>query len=354
MLLLLAKDVIVLDTMKAIGLTRYLPIDDPESLKDLIVEKPKAQGHDLLVKVVSISVNPVDTKVRAPKDKVEETPKILGWDVAGIVEEAGENCTLFRPGDEVFYAGSISRQGGNSEYHLVDERIVGHKPKSLNFSEAAALPLTSITAWEAMFDRMKISQEPKNNEGKSLLIIGAAGGVGSIAIQLAKNAGLIVIGSASRPETVEWVTSMGADHTVNHHKPLLPQLQDLGFSNVPYIFCLNALENHWPSISEVVAPQGVVCAIDDPKSPLDLTLLKRKSVTFVWEFMFTRPLFKTEDMIEQHHLLNRIAVAVDKGTLKTTLTQRLEPISANNLRRAHKILESNQMAGKLVLEHFGS
>jgi NADPH2:quinone reductase len=344
----------VLDTMKAVGLIRYLPIDDPESLQDLIIEKPKAQGYDLLVKVVAISVNPVDTKVRAPKEKVEETPKILGWDVAGIVEETGENCTLFQPGDEVFYAGSISRQGGNSEYHLVDERIVGHKPKTLSFSEASALPLTSITAWEAMFERMKISREPEANAGKSLLILGAAGGVGSIAIQLAKQAGLTVIGSASRSETVEWVTGMGADHTVNHHEPLLPQLQDLGFSNVPYIFCLNALEKHWLGISEVVAPQGVVCAIDDPKSPLDLTLLKRKSVTFVWEFMFTRSLFETEDMIEQHHLLNRIAEAVDKGTLKTTLAKRLEPISAENLRRAHKLLESNQMVGKLVLEHFSS
>jgi NADPH2:quinone reductase len=338
--------------MKAVGLTRYLPIDDPESLKDLLIEKPKAQGHDLVVKVVSISVNPVDTKVRAPKDKIEETPKILGWDAAGIVEQAGESCTLFRAGDEVFYAGSLSRQGANSEYHLVDERIVGHKPKTLDFSEAAALPLTSITAWEAMFERMKISRKPKDNEGKSLLIIGAAGGVGSVAIQLAKHAGLTVIGSASRAETVEWVTSMGADHTVNHHEPLLPQLQELGMPNVPYIFCLNALEKHWLGISEVVAPQGVVCAIDDPKSPLDLTLLKRKSVTFVWEFMFTRSLFETEDMIEQHHLLNQIAEAVDRGMIKTTMTQRLEPISAENLRRAHKLLESNQMVGKLVLEHF--
>jgi zinc-binding alcohol dehydrogenase family protein len=338
--------------MKAVGLTRYLPIDDPESLKDLLIEKPKALGHDLVVKVVSISVNPVDTKVRAPKDKIEETPKILGWDAAGIVEQAGESCTLFRAGDEVFYAGSLSRPGANSEYHLVDERIVGHKPKTLDFSEAAALPLTSITAWEAMFERMKISRKPKDNEGKSLLIIGAAGGVGSVAIQLAKHAGLTVIGSASRAETVEWVTSMGADHTVNHHEPLLPQLQELGIPNVPYIFCLNALEKHWLGISEVVAPQGVVCAIDDPKSPLDLTLLKRKSVTFVWEFMFTRSLFETEDMIEQHHLLNQIAEAVDRGTIKTTMTQRFEPISAENLRRAHKLLESNQMVGKLVLEHF--
>ncbi len=339
-------------TMKAVGLTRYLPIENPESLVDVVVEKPRATGRDILVKVMAISVNPVDTKVRAPKDRVEEVPKILGWDVAGIVEEAGPDCSLFRPGDEVFYAGSIARQGGNSEYHLVDERIVGRKPASLNFAEAAALPLTSITAWEALFTRMSISQDPSANEKKSLLIIGAAGGVGSIAIQLAKQAGLIVIGTASRPETVEWVKSMGADYTINHHDPLLPQLEAIGFSSVPYIFCLNALEKHWAGISEAVSPQGVVCAIDDPTSPLNLKLLKQKSATFVWEFMFTRSLYETDDMIEQHLLLNLIADAVDHQKLKTTLSEVLGPISAEHLRQAHKLLESNRTIGKVVLENF--
>ncbi|MGO4501141.1 zinc-binding alcohol dehydrogenase family protein [Paenibacillus sp. 2RAB27] len=338
--------------MKAVGLTRYLPIENPESLVDIVVEKPSATGRDILVKVIAISVNPVDTKVRAPKDRVEEVPKILGWDVAGIVEEAGPDCSLFRPGDEVFYAGSIARQGGNSEYHLVDERIVGRKPTSLNFAEAAALPLTSITAWEALFTRMSISQYSGANEEKSLLIIGAAGGVGSIAIQLAKQAGLIVIGTASRPETVDWVKSMGADYTINHHDPLLPQLEAIGFSSVPYIFCLNALEIHWAGISEAVSPQGVVCAIDDPTSPLNLKLLKQKSATFVWEFMFTRSLYETDDMIEQHLLLNLIADAVDHQKLKTTLAEVLGPISAEHLRQAHKLLESNRTIGKVVLENF--
>ncbi|HBU83639.1 MAG TPA: zinc-binding alcohol dehydrogenase family protein [Paenibacillus sp.] len=342
----------IMATMKAVGLTRYLPIENQESLVDVVVEKPRATGRDILVKVMAISVNPVDTKVRAPKDRVEEVPKILGWDVAGIVEEAGPNCSLFRPGDEVFYAGSIARQGGNSEYHLVDERIVGRKPASLNFAEAAALPLTSITAWEALFTRMSISQDPVANEKKSLLIIGAAGGVGSIAIQLAKQAGLIVIGTASRPETVDWVKSMGADYTINHHDPLLPQLEAIGFSSVPYIFCLNALEKHWAGISEAVSPQGVVCAIDDPTSPLNLKLLKQKSATFVWEFMFTRSLYETDDMIEQHLLLNRIADAVDHQKLKTTLSEVLGPISAEHLRQAHKLLESNRTIGKVVLENF--
>ncbi|WP_246029190.1 zinc-binding alcohol dehydrogenase family protein [Paenibacillus humicus] len=339
-------------TMKAVGLTRYLPIENPASLVDVVVEKPRATGRDILVKVIAISVNPVDTKVRAPKDRVEEVPKILGWDVAGIVEEVGPDCSLFRPGDEVFYAGSIARQGGNSEYHLVDERIVGRKPASLNFAEAAALPLTSITAWEALFTRMSISPDSDANKGKSLLIIGAAGGVGSIAIQLAKQAGLIVIGTASRPETVDWVKSMGADYTINHHEPLLPQLEAIGFSSVPYIFCLNALEKHWAGISEAVSPQGVVCAIDDPASPLNLNLLKQKSATFVWEFMFTRSLYETDDMIEQHLLLNLIADAVDHQQLKTTLSEVLGPISAEHLRQAHKLLESNRTIGKVVLENF--
>lgn len=341
-------------TMKAVGLTRYLPIDHPESLLDLVVDKPTATGRDLLVKVIAISVNPVDTKVRKPKNLVEETPKILGWDVAGIVEAVGPDCTLFKPGDEVYYAGSLIRQGGNSEFHLVDERIVGRKPQNLSFAEAAALPLTAITAWEALFDRMGISEDKAVNEGKSLLIIGAAGGVGSIAIQLAKQVGLTVIGTASRPETVDWVTSLGADHTINHHEVLQPQLQALGFANVPYIFCLNALETHWAGIAESIAPQGVVCAIDDPTSTLDLTLLKRKSVTFVWEFMFTRSMFQTEDMIAQHVLLNRVADAVEQGQLKTTLAQTIHPINAENLRRAHALLESNTMIGKLVLEGFES
>jgi NADPH2:quinone reductase len=342
----------IMDTMKAVGLTRYLPIENPESLVDVVVEKPRATGRDILVKVVAISVNPVDTKVRAPKDRVEEVPKILGWDVAGIVEEAGTDCSLFRPGDEVFYAGSIARQGGNSEYQLVDERIVGRKPASLNFAEAAALPLTSITAWEALYTRMLISRDPGVNKGKPLLIIGAAGGVGSIATQLAKQAGLTVIGTASRPETVNWVRSMGADYTINHHEPLLPQLEAIGFSSVPYIFCLNALEKHWAGISEAISAQGIVCAIDDPTSPLNLKLLKQKSVTFVWEFMFTRSLYETDDMIEQHLLLNRIADAVDHHKLKTTLAEVLGPISAENLRQAHKLLESNRTIGKVVLEGF--
>lgn len=339
-------------TMKAVGLYRYLPIEQEDSLVDLIVDKPAPTGRDLLVQVRAVSVNPVDTKVRSPKEQVETTPKILGYDVAGIVVETGPESTLFQPGDEVYYAGSIARQGGNSEYHLVDERIVGRKPASLDFAEAAALPLTSITAWEALFDRMGVSQDPVVNQGKALLIIGAAGGVGSIAIQLAKIAGLTVIGTASRPETSDWVRSLGADHIIDHRQELAPQMQALGYATVPYIFCLNALDQHWAGISEIIAPTGTVCAIDDPKVPLDLRLLKRKSATFVWEFMFTRPVYETDDMIEQHRLLNQIAAYVEQGRVKTTMTTRLTPIHAATLRQAHAQLESNTTIGKLVIESF--
>jgi zinc-binding alcohol dehydrogenase family protein len=339
-------------TMKAVGLHRYLPIDNPESLLDLQIEKPSASGRDLLVRVKAVAVNPVDYKVRSPKEKVEENPKILGWDVAGIVEEVGPDCKLFKPGDEVYYAGDITRQGGNSEFHLVDERIVGEKPKSLSFAQAAALPLTTITAYEALFDRMNIRRKPSENQNKTLLIIGAAGGVGSIAIQLAKWAGLTVIGTASRPESIDWSKKQGADHTINHFKEFVPQLKQLGFETVHYILCLNTTDKHWINMTNAIAPQGKICSIVETKGPLDLTLLKNKSATFVWELMFTRSMFQTEDMIEQHKLLNEVADLVDSKIIKTTLTEHLSPINAENLRKAHTILETGKSIGKTVVENF--
>jgi zinc-binding alcohol dehydrogenase family protein len=339
-------------TMKAVGLHRYLPIDNPESLLDLQIEKPSASGRDLLVRVKAVAVNPVDYKVRSPKEKVEENPKILGWDVAGIVEEVGPDCKLFKPGDEVYYAGDITRQGGNSEFHLVDERIVGEKPKSLSFAQAAALPLTTITAYEALFDRMNIRRKQSENQNKTLLIIGAAGGVGSIAIQLAKWAGLTVIGTASRPESIDWSKKQGADHTINHFKEFVPQLKQLGFETVHYILCLNTTDKHWINMTNAIAPQGKICSIVETKGPLDLTLLKNKSATFVWELMFTRSMFQTEDMIEQHKLLNEVADLVDSKIIKTTLTEHLSPINAENLRKAHTILETGKSIGKTVVENF--
>lgn len=338
--------------MKAVGLYRYLPIDHSESLLDLQLEKPSARGRDLLVRVKAVAVNPVDYKVRSPKEKVEETPKILGWDVAGIVEEVGPDCTLFQPGDEVYYAGDITRQGGNSEFHLVDERIVGKKPKSLDFAQAAALPLTTITAYEALFDRMNISREPNENKNKTLLIIGAAGGVGSIAIQLAKRVGLTVIGTASRPESVAWAKELGADHTINHFEEFVPQLKQVGLETVHYILCLNTTEKHWVNMANVIAPQGKICSIVETDVPLNLTLLKNKSATFVWELMFTRSMFQTEDMIEQHKLLNEVADLIDSKIIKTTLNKRLSPINTENLRKAHSLLETGNSIGKIVVENF--
>jgi NADPH2:quinone reductase len=338
--------------MKAVGLQRYLPITDSESLLDVIVEKPTVQGRDLLVQVKAISVNPVDVKVRAPKNRTESSPRILGWDVAGVVEAVGAECSLFKSGDEVFYAGSITRPGGNSEFHLVDERIVGRKPQTLDYAEAAALPLTAITAWEGLFDRLGVSHNRELNEGKTILIIGVAGGVGSIAAQIANGAGLTVIGTASRPETVQWAHEHGAAHTINHHQTFLPQLDKLGFKAVDYIFCLNQMEQHWAQILETIAPQGKICSIVETDASLDMLPLKNKSAAFVWEFMFTRAMFETADMIEQHRLLNTIANKIDAGELRTTVTARLEPINAANLRRAHEMLESGSTIGKIVLEHF--
>jgi zinc-binding alcohol dehydrogenase family protein len=338
--------------MKAIGLYRYLPIEDPESLIDLELDRPVASGRDLLVRVKAISVNPVDVKVRAPKAQTETTPRILGWDVAGVVEEVGQDCTLFKPGDEVYYAGSVTSPGGNSELHLVDERIVGRKPKNLDFAQAAALPLTTITAWEGLFDRLEIAPQASTNQGKNILIIGASGGVGSIATQLAKWAGLTVIGTASRPETAQWAREHGADHIINHHQPFAPQLKQLGFATVNYIFCLSNTEQHWQNMVEVIEAQGKICSIVETHRDVNLTALQRKSATFVWEFMSTRPLYQTADMIEQHHLLNRVADLLEQGTLQTTLTQRLTPINAATLRQAHASVETGKTIGKIVLEQF--
>jgi len=340
------------ETMKAVGLYKYLPIENPESLLDVEVEKPVPAGRDLLVKVKAISVNPVDYKVRSPKNREESEPKILGWDVAGVVEQVGPEVTLFRPGDEVFYAGSITRPGGNSEFHLVDERIVGMKPSKLDFAHAAALPLTSITAWESLYDRLGISRNKADNEGKAILIIGAAGGVGSIATQLAKYSGLTVIGTASRPESADWVTGLGADHVINHFEAFLPQLKAAGWEQVDYILCLNSTEKHWSNMAEAIAPQGKICSIVETDELLNLTLLKNKSVTFVWELMFTRSIYQTPDMIEQHNLLNEIARLVDDGVLRTTTNETLTPINAANLRKAHAMLETGRTVGKVVLEGF--
>ena len=336
--------------MKAVGLYKYLPIDLPDSLVDVEIDKPSPQGRELLVQVHAVAVNPVDTKMRSPQDKVEDIPRILGWDVAGVVEAVGTDVTLFKAGDEVFYAGSFTQPGCNSEFHIVDERIVGSKPKSLDFAHAAAMPLTSITAWESMFDRLGIDSEGAD-AGKHLLIIGGAGGVGSMAIQFAKQlAKLTVTVTASRPESKVWVKDLGVDHIINHYLDIPEQVQKLGISGYDYILCFNDTDEHWQSMATVVAPQGKICSIVETAGDVDLGALKSKSATFTWEFMFTRSMYETDDMIEQHNLLNQVAKLVEAGTVKTTSNTVLKPINAKNLKEAHAEIEGRHAIGKIVLE----
>jgi zinc-binding alcohol dehydrogenase family protein len=329
--------------MKAVGLYKYLPIDHPEALLDLELKAPVAAGHDLLVAVKAISVNPVDYKRKAPKDLVEETPKILGWDAAGVVEAVGTEVRLFKPGDAVYYAGSVIRPGANCELHLVDERIVGRKPANLSFAEAAAMPLTTLTAWELMFERMGISRAGAQ-AGRSLLVLGGAGGVGSVAIQLAKNlAHLKVIASASRPESIAWCKALGADETVNHAQPL-------AIPEVDYLLCLSNTDAYWNQFAKLVKPQGKIGLIVRAAKPVDLALLHDKSITTCLEGMFTRSSYQTPDMEAQHQLLDEAAGLIEAGMLKTTLAKNLGKICAANLRRAHKMLEEGHVIGKLVLE----
>jgi zinc-binding alcohol dehydrogenase family protein len=304
------------------------------------------------VRVKAVSVNPVDIKTRAPKDQIETTPRILGWDVAGIVEAVGPDCHLFEPGDAVYYAGDWLHPGANSEFHLVDERIVARKPHSLDFAQAAALPLTTLTAWEGLFDRLTIALEPEKNRGKSILIINAAGGVGSIATQLAQWAGLKVIGTASRPKSIQWAKSHGTDMILDHRQPLANQLGQYGYASVDYILCLKSVAQHWHTMAEIIAPQGKICLIDDVYAPLDIAIFQPKSVSIVFENVFTRPNFHTVDMAGQHHILTRVAQLVDAGVLQTTLNERLSPITANTLRQAHARVETGAMIGKLVVEQF--
>ena len=335
--------------MKAIVYTQHgLPIDDPQALLDTELPMPLAGPHDLLVEVRAVSVNPVDTKIRLGVAVNE--PRVLGWDASGVVRAVGANVTLFAPGDEVFYAGSIVRPGSNSQFQTVDERIVGKKPANLGFAEAAALPLTSITAWELLFDRLRVPEG--GGEGKSLLIIGAGGGVGSILTQLARQlTKLTVIGSASRDATREWVTKLGAHHTVDHTRRMQPQLEELGFNQVDIVISLTHTEHHYPDIIETLAPQGQLALIDDPDT-LDAVPLKRKSISLHWELMFTRSMFETADMVRQHELLNRVAAMIEDGALTTTLGEHFGTINAANLRRAHALIESNRAIGKIVLENF--
>jgi len=335
--------------MKAVGYAKSLPIDAADSLIDFETAKPEPTGRDIRVAVKAVSANPVDYKVRKRATPPEGQTKILGYDAAGTVDAVGPDVTLFKPGDEVFYAGSIQRQGTNSEFHLVDERIVGTKPKCLSFAQAAALPLTSITAWELLFDRLG-ALPGKSVDPRTLLIVGGAGGVGSILIQLARRlTGLTVVATASRPETIKWCLDLGAHAVIDHTRPMKEQIANLKLPPVALIAALTGTEEHFPALADILAPQGKVGLIDDPAT-INVSLLKGKAGSLHWESMFTRSSFQTPDMIAQHHLLNDVADMIDKGVLRTTLDQTFGTINAANLKRAHALLESGKSVGKIVLE----
>ncbi|CAD7026907.1 zinc-binding alcohol dehydrogenase family protein [Pseudorhizobium endolithicum] len=338
--------------MRAVAFNKPQPIDADTALIDIDLPMPEAIGHDLLVEIRAVSVNPVDTKVRGSATVEDGQYRVLGYDAAGVVKAVGSEVTIFRPGDEVFYAGAVNRQGTNAEYHLVDERIVGRKPATLSFAEAAALPLTAITAYEAMFHRMKV-QDPVPGAANAILIIGGAGGVGSIAIQLARElSGLTIIATGSRPETQDWIRQLGAHHVVDHSRPLAPQVEALGIGAPAFVFSTTQTEKHVADILELIAPQGRFSLIDDPKEPMDLRPFKRKSLSIHWEMMFARPLWQTADMVEQHKLLNHVAELVDSGRIRTTLADTYGTINAANLKRAHAMIESGRAKGKIVLSGF--
>lgn len=343
--------------MKAVGYTRSLPIDDPDSLVDVELPEPTASGRDLLVKVRAIAVNPVDYKVRQKVAPDAGEHKVLGWDAVGEVVATGESATQFGPGDLVYYAGDLTRQGSNAELQLVDERLVGAKPASLSDADAAALPLTAITAWELLFEHLAIEQQPPGSAGTSdavILVVGAAGGVGSVLLQLIKAiTGATAIATASREASQAWVRKLGADHVVDHSRPLPPQVEALGTGPVTHVASLNGTGSYFESYTELLAPFGKIAMIDDPGSP-DVTKLKLKSLSLHWEFMFARSMFQAADMIEQSRLLNRVAEMVDRGSVRTTVGRHLGAINAANLRTAHAELESRRSIGKIVLEGFSA
>ncbi|MBB1070391.1 zinc-binding alcohol dehydrogenase family protein [Limosilactobacillus sp. RRLNB_1_1] len=335
--------------MKAIGFTRHLDINDSQSLFVFEKDIPSPKGHDLLVKINAVSVNPVDTSVRHNGRGTLTTPKIIGWDACGIVKEVGAQVSLFNPGDRVFYAGSFKRPGSNSEYQVVDERIVGHAPKTLSDDEAAAMPLTSLTAYEALFEQLSLPTTSSVNKGKTILIINGAGGVGSVATQLAANAGLTVIASASRPESIKWVKEHGAKYTVNHRNNLVDEVRKLGYKYVDYILGLKDIDSHWKEMCELIKPEGTIASITENKRPINLRLLTPKKATFTWEWMYTKSYYHTSDMQTQHTILDTIAQLLDEGKLKCTLTRSLSPLNAATLRKAHSLVESGHMIGKVAV-----
>lgn len=342
--------------MKAIAYQEPLPIDDPRALQDRELPEPTLGARDVLIEVRAISVNPVDTKIRAHVAPPSQTWRVLGWDASGIVRAVGSEATLFKPGDKVWYAGDLHRAGSNSELQAVDERLVGHAPTTLNFAQAAAMPLTTLTAWELLFDRMQLqadnAPEARTHEGETALVIGAAGGVGSILIQLMRQlTGLNIIATASRPESMQWVQALGAHHVIDHRQGLTRGLQAQNLPAPEYVISLNQTAQYVGEIANVIAPQGRLGLIDDPRS-LDIRPFKEKSVSVHWEFIFTRAMFQTSDMGAQHRLLTHVAGLIDSQRLRTTVGAHVGRIDAAHLRQAHAVLEGGHARGKLVLEDF--
>lgn len=335
--------------MKAIGFYQHLKIDNPKSLVDVTIERPTPKEHDLLVEVHAVSVNPVDVGVRKAGRGQLIHPKVIGWDACGVVKEVGDKVTLFQPGDRVFYAGSFTRPGSNSEFQLVDERIVGHAPSKLTDEEAAAMPLTSLTAYEALFEQLGLSLDPQTNTQRTILIINGTGGVGSIATQLAHLAGLTVISTASRIEGVEWTNDHGAAQVVNHRQDLVAQVRWLGYRYVDYILELNDLDGHWKEMCELIKPEGRIASITENHRPINLRLLTKKKALFAWEWMYSKSYYQTTDLITQHQILEQIATMLDDRRLQCTLTKSLSPLNAKNLREAHRLVESGHMVGKVVV-----
>ena len=341
--------------MKAIGFLASHEGTTAEALTDIEIDRPTPSGRDLLVQIKAISVNPVDTKVRRRTTGTGGTHQILGWDAVGEVISVGERATTYQPGDKVWYAGDVTRPGANAEYHLVDERIVGKRPSTLSDAEAAAIPLTAITAWELLFDRLGFDEvsDGEKKPGPRLLIVGAAGGVGSILVQLAKQlTDATVIGTASRPESQAWVTELGADHVIDHRQPFVEELSRVGINSVTHVISLNHTDDHFDRLIEALAPQGKFALIDDPQTLLDIRKLKQKSISLHWELMFTRSMFETDDMTKQRDLLNRVAELIDEGRIRTTMGANYGAICAENLRKAHRDIESGSAIGKIVLEGF--
>lgn len=339
--------------MKAVGYQQSLAITEPAALLDIELPQPVATGRDLLVKVAAISVNPVDTKVRRRAAPPAGEYKVLGWDAAGEVVAIGPEVSNFQVGDRVYYAGALQRQGSNAEYQLVDERIVGKMPANLNFEQAAALPLTALTAWELLFDRLELATPSLKHPKPVLLVTGAAGGVGSILVQLARQLTTVtVVATASRPETQQWVKELGAHYVVDHSKPLIPQLQQLGIAAVSHVASLTQTDQHYAELVQLLAPQGKLALIDDPANGVDIMPLKQKSISVHWEFMFTRSLFSTADMVVQQQILSDLSRLIEQGQIKTTLKQSYGTINASNLKQAHALLESGKAVGKIVLSGF--